>query len=86
MHLLRDAVGTRIFSAFSHPDLGKSRICRDKRDVESLAEMLDSNWINPFLTDGQDLLIISSGIAATENVTKDLLQGLQRVQGRKTRK
>ena len=51
LHLLRDAVGTSKSSSFYHPDLSKSRIKKDERDVKSLIEMLERNWINPFSTD-----------------------------------
>lgn len=73
LHLLRDAIGTSKSSSLYHPDLSKSRIKKNERDVKSLTEMLERNWINPFSTNS-DLMVISTGVAAPENVSNDLLK------------
>ena len=60
-------------SSCLHNDLQKSRISRDESDVKSLLSTLDS-WINPFEIEQQDLVCLSTGKVATEQIEKDLLQ------------
>ncbi|MES9881053.1 MAG: hypothetical protein ABW185_09250 [Sedimenticola sp.] len=57
-----------------HPDLGTARIRRDSTDVNSVVELLENNWIDPFDASGDDLPSISSGIAAPADVKADLLK------------
>ena len=85
LHMLRDVTGTRNFTSNTgHPDLSKSRIKKDEKDVLSLIDMLQNNWINPFSTETSDLVSISTGMAAPENITKDLLEA--KVKGEKASK
>ena len=56
-----------------HTDLQKTRIARDEADVKSLMTMLESNWINPFSPEQQDLVCLSTGKVATKKIEKDLL-------------
>ena len=56
-----------------HTDLQKMRIARDEADVKSLITMLESNWINPFSSEQQDLLCLSTGKVATNKIEEDLL-------------
>ncbi|CAH3137149.1 unnamed protein product, partial [Porites lobata] len=44
----------------AHTDLQKTRIARDEADVKSLIAMLESNWINPFSAEQQDLIILKA--------------------------
>ena len=60
-------------SSCLHNDLQKSRISRDETDVKALLSTLD-NWINPFEIQQQDLVCLSTGKVATEQIEKDLLQ------------
>ena len=56
-----------------HTDLQKTRIARDEADVKSLIAMLESNWINPFSAEQQDLVCLSTGKVATQKIEEDLL-------------
>ena len=56
-----------------HNDLQNTRISRDETDVRSLLDMLESHWINPFSSEQQDLVCLSTGKAATPKVEEDLL-------------
>lgn len=56
-----------------HADLQQMRIARDEADVKSLIFMLESNWINPFSSEHQDMLCLSSGKVATKEIEEDLL-------------
>ena len=59
--------------SLNHPDLVASHIQKDKRDVQSVIEVLESNWINPFELPSDELMSISSGITAPKSVASDLL-------------
>ena len=62
-------------TTFQHTDLQASRIARDKEDVQSLKmSMLEGSWINPFKSEQQDLVRLSTGKRATPEIEKDLLQ------------
>lgn len=57
----------------NHPDLGASRIQKDESDVQSVIEVLESNWINPFGLTTDELMSISTGITAPKSVVSDLI-------------
>ena len=57
-----------------HTDLQSSRIERDEADVRSLLLMLESTWINPFNNEQQELVCLSTGKAATNEIENDLQQ------------
>ncbi|KAG1651025.1 Blastula protease 10 [Nymphon striatum] len=50
-----------------------TRIIKDEADVQALVTMLESNWINPFDENSQELVSISPGKLATPDITEDLL-------------
>ncbi|XP_035674790.1 uncharacterized protein LOC118414705 [Branchiostoma floridae] len=56
-----------------HTDLQSSRIARDEADVIALVLMLERFWINPFNSEHQDLVCLSTGRFATPKIEKDLL-------------
>ena len=56
-----------------HTDLEKTRTKRDKSDVASMIDLLESNWTNPFGNDSSDLVSISTGTVASPDVSTDLL-------------
>ena len=56
-----------------HTDVQKTRIARDEADVKPLIAMLESNWINPFSAEQQDLVCLSTGKVATQKIEEDLL-------------
>ena len=53
-------------------DLDQSRIERDEKDVEAIVSTIRS-MVNPFNVEGTDLLHLSSGVVASEEVKGDLL-------------
>ena len=61
---------------FNHKDLRVSRIARDEKDVLSVNNIFENVFINPFSQN--NLLCISNGLVATEDVKKDLLQAKER--------
>ena len=72
LRVLRDMVHLNQ-SELQHADLQQSRIKRDEQDVQALMEMLETNWINPFNHEQQELISISTGKAAPPEVAKDLI-------------
>ena len=60
-------------SSCHHNDLQKSRIARDEADVQSLLTTMEG-WVNPFQGNVQDLICLSTGKMASEDVAGDLLQ------------
>lgn len=56
-----------------HNDLHTSRIAKDEKDVQSLLSTLEG-WTNPFHDQSQELICLSTGKKATEEITRDLLQ------------
>lgn len=60
-------------SKLSHPDTHGPRMKKDEREVQSLVDLLETNWINPMSPEESDLTGISTGTVAPPNVTKDLL-------------
>mgnify|MGYP001796293845 CR=1 FL=1 len=58
-----------------HNDLQlPSRIARDESDVKSIVSLLQTTWLNPFNSNLQDLVCLSTGKVATPEVEHDLLQ------------
>ncbi|KAG1648370.1 hypothetical protein GQR58_029891 [Nymphon striatum] len=49
------------------------KIIKDKAAVQALVTMLESNWINPFDENSQELVSISTGKLATPDITENLL-------------
>ena len=60
-------------TSLSHPDLHKTRIKRNESDVSSLVDLLENDWINPFQQDPSDLVCVSTGAVAPDQVCSDLL-------------
>ena len=60
-------------SSCHHNDLQKSRIARDEADVQSLLTTMEG-WVNTFQGNVQDLICLSTGKMASEDVASDLLQ------------
>ncbi|KAG1677089.1 hypothetical protein GQR58_014009 [Nymphon striatum] len=69
---LRDMLNMKQ-STLGHKDMQMTRIINDEADVQALVTMLESNWINPFDENSQELVSISSGKLATPDITEDLL-------------
>lgn len=61
----------------SHHDLESSRIRKDEVDVQSLVDLMENEWINPFSGDPTELISLSTGTAAPSDVASDLLTAKQ---------
>ena len=72
LHQFRNMVGM-IKSGLHHAELQKPRILKDEAAVTSVVETLD-NWNNPFSEDAQDIVSLSTSIAATPDISNDLLK------------
>ena len=57
-----------------HHDLGPSRIRKDELAVQSLVDLMDKEWINPFSSDPMELTSLSTGTAVPPDVASDLLK------------
>ena len=57
----------------SHRDLEPSRIRKDELAVQSLVDMMETEWINPFSGDRTELINLSTGTVAPSDVAIDLL-------------
>ncbi len=60
-------------SDFSHTDLQMPRIRRDEADVQSLVQLMETSWLNPFNRDQVQLVSLSTATTAPPDVAKDLL-------------
>ena len=67
---LRQMVSKSSKSAI-HPDLKKGRIERDEKDVHTISNLFQTLWSSPF--EENDLINLSTGVIATEDVKHDLL-------------
>ena len=59
-------------SRYVHHDLSPGRIKRDESDVSRVIESIQCSFINPF-GEENDLVILSSGVKATEEIKDHLL-------------
>ena len=59
---------------FSHPDIRFPRIRKDEADIQSLIQLMDSSWLNPFNPDQDELVSISTATVTPAEVAKDLLE------------
>ena len=59
-----------------HKDLKQSRMKKDEKDVSALLDVLKNTFIEPFSE--SPLLCISSGVLATEDVSRDLRDALSK--------
>ena len=57
-----------------HHDLGPSRIRKDELAVQSLVNLMDKEWINPFGSDPMGLTSLSTDTAVPPDVVSDLLK------------
>jgi len=71
LHRLRAMLGTRS-STSSHPDLQKKRIEKDESAVQSLTDLIQNSLINPYRSEEDSLVNISTGALAPADVEKDL--------------
>lgn len=71
---LRQLSGTTLKTSYHH-DFGSVRKTKDEISVKAVVELLDNDWVNPFENQMQDMVSLSSGISASEDVKNDLLRG-----------
>ena len=57
----------------SHHDLKSSRITKDELAVQSLVDLMETEWINPFSGDETELISLSTGTVAPSDVAIDLV-------------
>ena len=57
-----------------HTDIQPSRIAKDEADVKALLLMLEESWINPFNSNQQERVCLSTGKLATPEIANDLIQ------------
>ena len=68
----RDVIGLGS-SKLAHPDLQRSRIRKDKADVESLVDPMENSWLNPMCPAETELVSLSTDTVDLADVAKDLL-------------
>lgn len=61
----------------THPDLSPSRIKKDEAAVQSLENILQTNWTNPFQEE-TELVSLSTGATAPSDVSEDLTSAQKR--------
>jgi len=57
----------------SHHDLKSSCIRKDELAVQSLVDLVETEWINPFSGEPTELISLSTGTVAPSDVATDLL-------------
>ncbi|MES9881531.1 MAG: hypothetical protein ABW185_11680 [Sedimenticola sp.] len=67
---LKDMIDEKLAKCH-HDDLSTPIIARDEKDVVSLIEMMESNWINHFVADKMDLVSISTGRDPPTDIATD---------------
>lgn len=69
--------GKESTECFSHQDLQKPRIEKDRADVNAFVELIEKSWVNPVGPDQPDIISLSTGIAVSPDIASDLLQAHQ---------
>lgn len=69
---LREMVG-QSEAHLNHPDLQLPRIRKDEADVQSIIELMETCWLNPFSPDNEELVSLSTATVAPPDVAHDLL-------------
>ena len=69
---LREMVGLG-GSRSNHPDLQQSRILQDEADVQSLVNLMEDSWINPFRSDQDSLVSLATAAMPPTEIAHDLM-------------
>lgn len=77
LRLLRNMTGNASSECFSHPDLQRPRIQKDRADVNAFVELMEGGWVNPLDPDQSDIISLSTGIAVSPDIANDLLRAQQ---------
>ena len=60
-------------SRLNHPDLQQSRILKDEADVQSLVNLMEDSWINPFRSDQDSLVSLATAAMPPMEIAHDLV-------------
>ena len=60
-------------SRLNHPDLQQSRILKDEADVQSLVNLMEDSWINPFRSDQDSLVSLATAAMPPMEIAHDLM-------------
>ena len=66
-----DKVSETKNNTYKHTNLYPGRINKDEQDVQSIVNLLDNEWIYPFLKTN-DMMIVQSGVVIPAEVTNDI--------------
>ena len=69
---LREMVGFG-GSRLNHPDLQQSRLLKDEADVQSLVNLMEDSWINPFRSDQDSLVSLATAAIPPMEIAHDLM-------------
>ena len=69
---LREMVGLG-GSRLNHLDLQQSRILKDEADVQSLVNLMEDSWINPFRSDQDSLMSLATAAMPPMEIAHDLM-------------
>lgn len=61
-------------SKLTHPDKQPIRVQKDQADVDSLVNQMENKWLNPFGSDENELVCLSTGNIAPPEVIRNLFQ------------
>ena len=57
----------------NHPDLQQSRILKDEADIQSLVNLMEDSWINPFRSDQDSLVSLATAAMPPMEIAHDLM-------------
>ena len=60
-------------SRLNHPDLQQSRILKDEADVQSLVNLMEDSWINPFRSDQDSLVSLATAAMPPMEIAHNLM-------------
>ena len=59
--------------SIDHPNISLSRIKKDEADRQSLVQLMETSWLNPFKIENDEFVSLSSPTVAPSDIAKDLL-------------
>lgn len=75
---IREIVRCNQNNNVDHPDLHKTRICKDEKQVSGICELLENEWTNPFDKNPSSIVQLSTGAEASADVQNDLLSAKEK--------
>jgi hypothetical protein len=64
---------TNVSNSNKHPDLSQKAILKDETAVQSLVQLMEENWIDPFRNAHSEIMCLSTGVTAPPEVSIDLM-------------